>query len=295
MKPAPFTYYRPTSLEDAAQRLRDGADDGALILAGGQSLVPMMALRVAYATELIDLNALDGLDRPRVEGDSLVIPTLTRHATFHDARAAPAPLGDLLACVAAHIAHYPIRQRGTFGGSLSHADPSSEWCLVTATLDGTVCLLSADGPREVAARDWSDGPMSTTRDPDEILTEVRLPLPEASASWGFYEFNRRAGDFALGMALCVINLQDDRITAARIGIGGIEDHPRRLPEAEAALIGRAFDAAAMAAAAEAAMRAVDPMEDATTSAEYRRDLTGTVITRALEAARLRTLALADPA
>ena len=121
------------------------------------------------------------------------------------------------------------------------------------------------------------------------------PLPEASASWGFYEFNRRAGDFALGMALCVIDLQDDRITAARIGIGGIEDHPRRLPEAEAALIGRAFDAAAMAAAAEAAMRAVDPMEDATTSAEYRRDLTGTVITRALEAARLRTLALADPA
>lgn len=294
MKPAPFNYYRPTSLKDAAQRLRDGADDGALILAGGQSLVPMMALRVAYATELIDLNALGGLDMPRVDGNSLAIPTLTRHATFHDARAAPAPLGKLLACVAKHIAHYPIRQRGTFGGSLSHADPSSEWCLVTVTLDGTICLLSAEGQREVAARDWCDGPMSTTREPDEILTEVRLPLLATSESWGFYEFNRRAGDFALGMALCVINLQDDRITAARIGLGGIEDHPRRLPEAEKTLIGRNFDAAAIAAAAQTAMRVVDPMEDATTSADYRRDLTGTVITRALEAARLRILALAAP-
>ena len=295
MKPAPFTYYRPTSLGDAAQRLRDGADEGALVIAGGQSLVPMMALRVAYATELIDLNALDGLGTPRVEGDSFVIPTLTRHATFHDTEAAPAPLGALLHGVAEHIAHYPIRQRGTFGGSLSHADPSSEWCLVTATLDGTIHLLSADGPRTVEAADWSDGPMSTTREPDEILTEVHLPLLPGNTLWGFYEFNRRAGDFALGMALCVLEMDGDSVAAARIGLGGIEDHPRRIPEAEDALVGQPLGAASIGAAASAAMQAVDPMEDATTSAEYRRDLTGTVITRALEAARSRAPAPAETA
>lgn len=295
MKPAPFTYYRPTSLEDAAQRLRDGADEGAVILSGGQSLVPMMALRVAYANELIDLNALDGLDIPRVVGDRFVIPTLTPHATFHDRGVAPAPLGDLLAGVAKHIAHYPIRHRGTFGGSLAHADPSSEWSLVTTTLDGVISLISADGSREVPASEWCDGAMSTTREPDEILTELRLPLLSDAARWGFYEFNRRAGDFALGMALCVVEMDGDRITTARVGIGGIEDHPRRLPDAEAALIGKTFDADAIAAAATAAVATVDPMEDATTSADYRRDLAGTVITRALDAARTRVVAPAEPA
>lgn len=284
MKAAPFAYFRPSSLAQAAERLAQNADDGAMILAGGQSLVPMMALRVAYASELIDLNAIKGLDRITQDTGVLCIPPLVRHADFHYPGVAPGPLGQALAALSRHIAHYPIRQRGTFCGSLAHADPSSEWGVLCAALDAEIELLSATGSRRVAASDWWLGAMDTVRAPEEIVVAVHLPMMSDDTYWGFYEFNRRAGDFALGMAFCCYGLDKGKITAPQIALGGIEEFPRRIPEAEAALDGAVPGTLSFEAAAAAAVNAVSPLEDPGTPAAYRRDLAGTVVRRALTAA-----------
>ncbi|MDB5762542.1 MAG: cutM 1 [Herminiimonas sp.] len=283
MKSAPFTYHRPTSVDEAVAILADVADDGGRILAGGQSLVPMMALRVAYPTHLIDINGIDELNRAAVDKDMFVVGALTRHSRFHEP-VAPGPLGQLMTAVCHHIAHYPIRQRGTMCGSLAHADPSSEWCLVAATLDATLVARNSKGTREIAVGEYFAGAMTTVLEPDEMLVEVRLPLLEPEEKFGFYEFNRRAGDFALGMSLVTLRLSDGIIAQARVGIGGAEENPRRLAEAEAELTGKAPSDAVFSAAAEAAAAAITPLEDTQTSAEYRRDLVRVVVRRALEQA-----------
>lgn len=280
MKPAPFTLHRPKTLEEAVTILAEVADDGGLVIAGGQSLVPMMALRVAYPSDLVDINAIDTLGSIRIEDNALVIGATVRHAAFH-APVVDGGLGRLLATVSRHIAHYPIRMRGTFCGSLAHADPASEWCLVAATLDAELHLVNANGTRIVAARDFFTGAMTTSREADEMIVEARLPLLPGQASFGFYEFNRRAGDFALGMALATFELRDGRIAGVRVGIGGIEEAPRRLDTVEALLEGEAPDDSLFEAAGKTAAEAVDPLEDPLTSADYRRDLTAVVVRRAL--------------
>lgn len=286
MKPAPFTLHSPKTLDEALAILAEVAEDGGLVLAGGQSLIPMMALRVAYPPHLVDINGIEGLDRIDIEDDGLVIGATVRHARFHTP-VIEGCLGDLLAAVSRHIAHYPIRKRGTFCGSLAHADPSSEWCLVARTLDATLTLASTDGTRTIAAADYFEGAMTTVREPVEILTEARIPRMPPNSSFGFYEFNRRAGDFALGMCLAAYELDGGLMRNVRVGIGGIEEMVRRIGGAEAALEGEAPGTDVFAAAAEAAQQDVDPMEDATTSAEYRRDLTGVVVRRALAGALAR--------
>jgi carbon-monoxide dehydrogenase medium subunit len=190
----------------------------------------------------------------------------------------------LLAVVVSHIAHYPIRNRGTFCGSLAHADPASEWCLVLAALDGEVLAKSARGERVIAARDFFKGVMTTALRDDELLLEARLPLLTDDTRCGFYEFSRRAGDFAIAMALVTFRLADGCIVEPRVGIGGAEPKPRRLPEAEQELAGQEPGAKTFAAAAEAAALVVDAMEDPNYSADYRRDLVRTVTYRALERA-----------
>jgi len=283
MKPAPFTLHRPKTLEEAIAILADVADEGGLVIAGGQSLVPMMALRAVYPSDLVDINAIDSLGTIRVEDNALVIGATVRHAAFH-APVVDGCLGRLLAAVSRHIAHYPIRARGTFCGSLAHADPASEWCLVAATLDAEICLKNANGTRNVAARDFFTGAMTTVREAHELIVEVRLPLLPDDGAFGFYEFNRRAGDFALGMALATFGLRDGRMTDVRVGVGGIEEMPRRLDTVEAPLEGKTLDASLLEAASKAAAAAVDPLQDPMTSADYRRDLTAVVVRRALQAA-----------
>ena len=172
--------------------------------------------------------------------------------------------------------------RGTFCGSLAHADPASEWCLVAATLDATMVAQSTRGERLIAAKDFFEGIMSTALAEDELLTEVRLPLLAGDAKFGFNEFNRRAGDFAMSAALVTYRLQDGKIADARVGVGGAEPFPRRIAEAEAALDGQAPGDKVFRAAAEAAAKAIDPMEDHQTTADYRRDLVRAVVRRALE-------------
>jgi carbon-monoxide dehydrogenase medium subunit len=192
------------------------------------------------------------------------------------------PLGQLLSYVVRHIAHYPIRMRGTFCGSLAHADPSSEWCLVAATLHARLVAKSVRGERLIEVADFLEGIMSTSLKEDELLAEARLPLLSADTQFGFYEFSRRAGDFAMAAALVTYRVVDGVIVEARVGIGGAEASPRRLGEAEALLNGRPPGVEVFRAAAEAAADAIDPLEDIQTTGEYRRDLVRAVTRRALE-------------
>ena len=283
MKPAPFSYHAPKTVDEAVAKLAELSAHDGRILAGGQSLVPMMAFRMARPAHLIDINNVAGFDRLVVEGDTLSIAPCVRHAAFHRP-AAPGPTGALLAKVVAHIAHYPIRLRGTFCGSLAHADPASEWCLTAVTLGADIVALSARGPRLIAADDYFEGMMMTTLAEDELLREVRLPLLPKDARFGFYEFSRRAGDYAIAMALATYRLKDGVIVEPRVGVGGAEGRPRRIVEAEAALAGRTPGAEVFRAAGEAAAAAVDPLEDVHADAEFRRDLVRAVTRRALERA-----------
>jgi carbon-monoxide dehydrogenase medium subunit len=281
MKPAPFEYHAPRTVDEAVALLSEVAPHDGRVLAGGQSLVPIMAFRLARPTHLVDINGVEALRRLAVEGDRLCIGAGVRHSAFHRP-VIEGPLGKLLSAVVRHIAHYPIRTRGTFCGSVAHADPASEWCTVCAALDAEIVARSVRGTRTIPAREFFTGIMTTALAEDELLTEVRLPLLAPATRFGFYEFNRRAGDFALAMALAVYRVENGRMSEPRLAVGGAETHARRMAQAEQALAGRAPAAASFAAAAERAAEAVDPMEDAQTSAEYRRDLVRTVARRALE-------------
>jgi carbon-monoxide dehydrogenase medium subunit len=281
MKPAPFVRHVPRTVAEAVAMLAEfGANDGR-VLAGGQSLVPIMAFRMARPAHLVDINGIAELARLSRVDDALSIGAVVRHAAFHRP-AVSGQMGLLLAAVVRHIAHYPIRTRGTFCGSIAHADPASEWCLVAATLSAQMVAASKRGQRAIAAHDFFQGIMTTVLAEDELLTEVRLPIISDQTRFGFYEFNRRAGDFAIAMALATYRLADGVIAEPRIGIGGVETRPRRIPEAEAALNGRPLELKTFQAAAEAVAKAVDPIEDIQADAEYRRDLVRAVTRRALE-------------
>ena len=281
MKPAPFIRHVPRTLDEALKILSQVAPQDGRVLAGGQSLVPIMAFRLAKPAHLVDINEVAGLDRVANDGKILSIGACVRHAAFHKA-VVDNPLGKLLTYVARHIAHYPIRMRGTFCGSLAHADPASEWCLVAATLDAIMVAKSTRGERLIAAKEFFTGIMSTALVEDELLAEARLPLLARDAKFGFNEFNRRAGDFAMAAALVTYRLQDGKIAEARVGIGGAEASPRRIAEAEGALAGQTPGDIIFRAAAEAAANAIDPLEDHQTNADYRRDLVRAVVRRALE-------------
>jgi carbon-monoxide dehydrogenase medium subunit len=281
MKPAAFIRHVPRTLDEALKILAEVAPQDGRVLAGGQSLVPIMAFRLAKPAHLVDINEVEDLDKIVSDGKTLNIGARVRHGAFHKT-VIDNPLGKLLSFVVRHIAHYPIRMRGTFCGSLAHADPASEWCLVAATLDAVMVAQSVRGERLIAAADFFAGIMATALAEDELLTQVRLPLLTANAKFGFDEFNRRAGDFALASALVTYRLQGGRIADARLGVGGAEASPRRIAEAEAALNGQTPGEVVFRTAAVAAANAIDALEDHQTSAEYRRDLVRAVVRRALE-------------
>ena len=283
MKPAPFRYHAPKTIEEAIETLAEVAPEDGRVLAGGQSLVPIMAFRLARPAHLVDINGVDALKRLAVEGGKLCIGACVRHAAFHKP-VVDGPLGRLLTAVVHHIAHYPIRTRGTFCGSIAHADPTSEWALVVAALDGEMVAQSTSGIRITPARDYFHGIMSTALREDELLVEVRLPILPEDTRCGFYEFNRRAGDFALAMALATFRIRDGVMTEPRLAIGSVEAKPRRIAQAEEALAGRPPDRAAFEAAAERVEASVDPLDDLIIGAEYRRDLARTISRRALERA-----------
>ncbi|MGC1694379.1 MAG: FAD binding domain-containing protein [Pseudolabrys sp.] len=281
MKPAPFIRHVPRTLDEALKILGEVANDDGRVLAGGQSLVPIMAFRLAKPAHLVDINEVAGLDRIASDGKFLSIGACVRHAAFHNS-VVDNPLGVLLCYVARHIAHYPIRVRGTFCGSLAHADPASEWCLTAATLGAIMVANSTRGERSIAAKDFFEGIMATALAEDELLAEVKLPLLAPDAKFGFNEFSRRAGDFAMAAALVTYRLQGGFMTGVHVGVGGAEASPRRIQQAEAALNGQAPSDKAFRAAAEAAAKAIEPLVDHQTGADYRRDLVRAVVRRALE-------------
>ncbi len=283
MKPAPFQYHAPKTVAEAVALLAQVAPDDGRVLAGGQSLVPTMAFRLARPAHLVDINGIAELGRIALADGKLAIGACVRHAAFYRP-VAEGPLGRLLASVVRHIAHHPIRTRGTFCGSLVNADPASEWCLLAATLGAEMVAQSGRGRRVIAAADFFAGIMTTTLQDDELLVEARLPLLPPDTRFGFYEFSRRAGDFAIAMALVTFRLADGRMVEPRLGIGGAEPKPRRIAQAEQLLDGQRPGADAFTAAAQAAAEAVEAMDDSNYSAQYRRDLVGTVTLRALQAA-----------
>jgi carbon-monoxide dehydrogenase medium subunit len=283
MKPAAFRYHAPKTLDEAVAILAEVAPEDGRVLAGGQSLVPTMAFRLARPAHLVDINGIKSLEKVASNGAGLSIGACVRHAAFHRP-VADGPLGSLLSTVVRHIGHYPIRTRGTFCGSLVHADPASEWCLVAATLGAEIVAQNAREKRTIATKDFFTGAMSTTLRDDELVVEARLPALPADTRFGFCEFSRRAGDFAIAMALITYRLRDSRMHEVRVGVGGAETSPRRIAEAESILEGKGPADDAFRAAADAAAAAVDPMEDVNTTAAYRRDLVRALTRRALERA-----------
>jgi carbon-monoxide dehydrogenase medium subunit len=283
MKSAPFIHHQARSADHAVAMLADLASEGGRILAGGQSLIPMMAFRLAQPAHLIDINRIPGLAEVNARNGTLSIGALARHAAFHRP-VCDGPTGALLSEISRYIAHYPIRTRGTFCGSIAHADPSSEWCLVLATLGGSLLLRAATGAREVPAEEFFQGIMATAAGEQELLAEVRLTqLPEDSR-FGFYEHSRRAGDYALSMTLVVYSLQAGRMRGVRVGVGGAEPNPRRLRQVEALLENAAPDPALFAHAADAAAAGIAAMEDHQVSAALRRDMLRATTLRALRRA-----------
>ena len=280
MKPPPFEYHAPTDLNEALNLIGRFADDDGRVIAGGQSLVPMMALRLAFPQHLIDINGIAELSYINESDGYLHIGALARHDDF----ASPdteTPIGDLFSLVQQNIAHLPIRKRGTVCGSLSHADPASEWCLAAVTLDAKLDIKNATGERTVNAGAFFHGIMATDLALDEILTAVRFPVLPSGTGYGFCEFNRRVGDFGAAISLATVKLENEIITEARIGVGGAESHPRRIGEAEVALVGNRLTPGVLASAATIAARVIDPLDDPEVPPDYRRHLVDKAVLSAL--------------
>jgi carbon-monoxide dehydrogenase medium subunit len=283
MKLPPLEYACPTSLSEAIALLASHDGDAKLI-AGGQSLMPMLAFRLAAPRLLVDLRKLPDLREIRISSDGVRLGAMVRWRDIEDdprlATAHP-----LLKAAVRHVAHYQIRNRGTVGGSIAHADPAAEMPGIAVTCDADIVVSGKSGSRVIPAAGFFLGALTTVLVPDEIITEIRLPAWPVRRRWGFKEFARRRGDFA--MAAAALFYDEDsagKAVNAHVGIIGVGDRPRRLPEVEEVLNGRMIDEATIARAAEVTSATVEAQEDIHASAPYRRSLAGTMVERALQSA-----------
>jgi len=285
MKLPQFEYSCPEKLTDAVALLAAHGGE-AKLLAGGQSLVPILAFRLAAPSLIVDLRKLDELRRIGIAADGIALGAMVRWREILD-NAELCAAHPLLAAAIGHVAHYQIRNRGTVGGSLAHADPAAELPCIAVTCEAEIAVLGASGTRIIAAADFFRGPLTTELRPDELIREIRLPPWPPQRRFGFAEFARRSGDFALAGA-AVFYDPDDKGKArnAHVGVIGAADRPVRLKSAEDALNGRAVDEQTIAAAV-AACAAADPPDDIHASGAYRRVLLGTMIERALKSAGAR--------
>ena len=283
MKLPPLDYACPATIAEAVALL--AAHNGeAKPIAGGQSLMPMLAFRVASPSLLVDLRKLPDLNRIAIGDDGVRLGPMVRWRDIEDdVRLRSAQ--PLLAAAIEHVAHYQIRNRGTVGGSLAHADPAAEMPGIALTCDAEISVMGSAGARVIRAQDFFLGPLTTALATDEIITDVRLPAWPARRRWGFQEFSRRRGDFALaGVALFYDEDDDGKAVNAHAGAIGVDDRPVRLSAVEAVLNGHTVDTATIAAAAKAASGEVEPADDIHAPAAYRRALVGTLTERALKAA-----------
>jgi aerobic carbon-monoxide dehydrogenase medium subunit len=284
VKPAPFAYHRAHSVGEAVALLTELGDE-AKILAGGLSLVPMMNFRLARPSALVDVTKIAGLSYLRVDDHGLRIGALATHRAVETSRD-PAVIDGfgVLPRSARWIGHYPIRSRGTFGGSIAHADPASEWCLLAVLLDAHVVLTGPQGHREVPAADFFQGYYTTAASPDEMLTELRFPRPEPNAV--LTEFAPRQGDFAVVAAAVSVETEAGVCRSGRVVLGGVGPQPVQVEAG--ALAGQRAGPDTWQAMGEHAASQIDPPDDTHGSSEYRRRLTATLVSRALAEAAMRS-------
>ena len=282
MKPAAFDYIAPTSLEAAVAALAAANGDGK-VLAGGQSLMPLLNFRMARPAILIDLMHVPGMSFIESRGDKVAIGAMTRHADLEFSELVAAKL-PVMAAAMRHVAHLAIRNKGTIGGSLSHADPAAELPMLAVFHGATIRVQGPERRRDISAEDFFVSALTNCLDPEEIVFEIEFPVLTSHAGWAFEEVARRFGDFALASIAVSFELLDRGITDARVAVMGVADTPRRLREAETALQGLQGSPEAAAGFAEVVRSCLTPESDIHVSAEYRINLIGALAEKAFTAA-----------
>lgn len=279
MKPPIFEYRRPATLKEALDLLREYGGD-AKVLAGGQSLVPMMNLRMVRPEVVVDINRLSELDYIRLDGRTLAIGALTRHQTLLEseeiAKGCP-----LMSEAYRYVAHLPIRNRGTLGGNICHSDPSSEMPAVLLACDAQITVASHSGIRQLAINDFLLGPLQTTIGPDEIVTEIRIPLRSQNEGWAFREVSARRGDFAMAAIGTILQVSGGEIARASIAVAGMGDRATRLSGVEQLLLKQRISKSLLADASAKAAELVNPDSSHQASAGYKRSLVQTLVASTL--------------
>jgi carbon-monoxide dehydrogenase medium subunit len=285
MKPTLFEYSAPRSLDEAVAIL--SADPGAMVLAGGQSLVPAMNLRLASPSRLVDIQNIPGLSGIAVEDGAIIVKAMTRHRELELSDVA-FKANPLIRETMAHVAHIPIRNRGTVVGSLCHADAAAEMPMILLVTGGSVVAVGTEGRRVIPAAEFFQFHMTTTRKPGEVVVEARFPLPPAGAGTAFDEFTRRHGDYAIAAVAAIVTLAKDG-TASSVALGacGVSSRPVRLAASEALLKGTRLAAADLDAAGKAAGEAVTAPDDMHATTDYRRHVLATLVRRTVAKAASR--------
>jgi CO/xanthine dehydrogenase FAD-binding subunit len=282
MKPPAFDYVRPATIEEAIGALQEGKGE-AKVLAGGQSLVPMLNFRLLRPSALIDINHIPGLAFIREEPEGLRVGALTRHYQLETSPLVKQRFPIITAAMA-QVAHLAIRNLGTIGGSLAHADPAAELPMLCVLLGAKLTVRGPTGVRTIEAGDFFVGALTTVLGEAELLQDVLFPYLPAETGWGFEEVARRRGDFALAAVGAALTRSDGAVAQARIAVMGMADRPLRMGAAEQALLSKTPDVETVAAAAEAVGQAVEPAGDGHASADLRRHLADVLTRRAVEAA-----------
>jgi CO/xanthine dehydrogenase FAD-binding subunit len=287
MKPAAFDYIAPNSLEAAVEAIAAANGDGK-VLAGGQSLMPLLNFRMTRPTVVVDLMHIPGMSFIELRDNGVAIGAMTRHADleFSDLVASKLPV---MAAAMRHVAHLAIRNKGTIGGSLSHADPAAELPMLAVFYGATIRVQGSNGRRDIAAEDFFVSALTNCLDPDEIVFEIDFPVLTSHAGWAFEEVARRFGDFALASIAVSFDVLDGKIADARVAVMGVADTPRRLREAEQALKGARREPEAAARFADVVRSCLSPASDIHVSAEYRKNLIGALAERAFTTAWTRAV------
>lgn len=283
MKPAPFTYHDPTSVDDVVSLLAQHED--AKLLAGGQSLMPMLNMRFVVPDDVIDLNGVAGMNGINDTGEALAIGAMTRQRALAASEIIAARVPVMREALS-YVGHFQTRNRGTIGGSLCHLDPAAELPTIAAAYDAVLTAAGPDGTRDIAFADWPLAYMMSNLAPEEVLTRVTLPYWREAHGSAFVEFARRHGDFAIIGVAALLAVDGGRISRAAVAVGGANVRPLRLSDVEVMLVGEAPGAAAFGEAGALARR-IDTMSDAYVTAEYRQRLAGVMVERALAQAAKR--------
>jgi CO/xanthine dehydrogenase FAD-binding subunit len=279
MKPAAFDYVAPNSLEAAVEALAATNGDGK-VMAGGQSLMPLLNFRMTRPSTIIDLTHIAGLSFIELRDNAVAIGAMTRHAELEFSKLVAARL-PVMAAAMPHVAHLAIRNQGTIGGSLSHADPAAELPMLAVFYGATIKVQGPGGRREIPAEEFFVSALTNCLEPDEIVFEIEFPVLTSHTGWAFEEVARRFGDFALACIAVSIALRDGRIADARVAAMGVADTPLRLRQAEDALRGGQVGPGSAAEFAEVVRSCLSPADDIHVSAEYRRHLIGALAEKAL--------------